>query len=101
MKTETSEVVLQNKVFVWIALATGLVLLVPLVAMQFTDGVVWTLLDFTAAGALLFGAGSVFVLAARLTKNRRRRLAIGIVIAAAALYLWAELAVGIFTSWGS
>jgi hypothetical protein len=101
MKPSKTDIVMQNKVFVWIALAAGLILLVPLVAMQFTDEVVWTLLDFIIAGALLFGTGVVIVLAARQTKNRIRRIAIGAVLAAAAIYIWIELAVGIFTNWGS
>ncbi len=101
MKDRKADVLMQNKVFVWIALATGLLLLVPLVAMQFTDEVVWTLLDFIAAGALLFGTGFVFVLAARKMQNRRLRFAIGVMLAAALIYLWLELAVGIFTNWGS
>ena len=100
MKTKSNDIIMQNKVFIWIALATGLILLIPLIAMQFSDEVVWTLLDFATAGALLFGAGLMFVLAARKV-DKRYRVAIGIALAAALLYVWAELAVGIFTTWGS
>src|SRR5689334_13539241 len=55
MKTKSNDILMQNKVFLWIALATGLILLVPLIAMQLSDEVVWSLLDFATAGALLFG----------------------------------------------
>lgn len=99
MKTTNTDIIMQNKVFLWIALATGLLLLVPLLAMQFSDDVAWTLFDFATAGVLLFSAGLVFVLAAR--RTRKYRVIIAIVVAAAFLYLWAELAVGIFTTWGS
>ena len=92
---------MQNKVFLWIALATGLILLIPLIAMQFTSEVNWTLWDFRAMGVLLFGTASLFVLAARKIRNNSHRIAIGIAFAVALLYLWAELAVGIFTNWGS
>ncbi len=40
-----------------VALATASVLLVPLVAMQFTDQVDWGVFDFVFAGVLLGGAG--------------------------------------------
>jgi hypothetical protein len=40
-----------------IAIVTALILLVPLVAMQFTEEVNWGVADFVAAGALLWGAG--------------------------------------------
>jgi hypothetical protein len=40
-----------------IAFGTALILLVPLVAMQFTDEVNWGVADFVLAGALLGGTG--------------------------------------------
>jgi hypothetical protein len=40
-----------------VALATGFILLLPLVAMQITDEVDWGLADFAFAGALLGGTG--------------------------------------------
>jgi hypothetical protein len=100
MKTKSNDILIQNKVFLWIALATGLILLVPLIAMQLSDEVVWSLLDFATAGALLFGTSLLFVLAARKV-DKRYRVAIGIALMAALLYVWLELAVGIFTNWGS
>jgi hypothetical protein len=101
MKTNNSDVIMQNKIFIWIAVATGLILLIPLIAMLLTSEMDWGLLDFIVAGVLLFGTGSIFVLAARKTREIRRRAAIGIVLAAALLWVWAELAVGVFTTWGS
>lgn len=96
----TTHVVMRNTAFAWIALATGLVLLVPLIAMQFTAAVNWGVMDFIVMGTLLFGTGSLFVLVARKVP-RKYWLAVGAVFAAAFLYVWAELAVGIFTKLGS
>ena len=90
----------RNTAFAWIALATALLLLIPLIAMQFSTAVNWSLLDFIVMGTLLFGSGSLFVLVARRVPSKYW-LAIGIVFAVGFLYLWAELAVGIFTEIGS
>jgi len=98
MKTKNADI-MQNNVFVWIAVGTGLILLIPLIAMQFSREVNWDLLDFVVMGILLFGAGSMFVLITR--KMRKRRAVLAIAFTAAFLYIWAELAVGIFTNLGS
>ena len=99
METKNTDIIAQNKIFLWIALGTGLLLLVPLIAMQFTGEVNWTLSDFIVMGTLIFTASSLFVLTAR--KVRKNRLVVGAVFLLAFLWLWAELAVGIFTNWGS
>jgi hypothetical protein len=52
-----------------VALATALILLLPLVAMQITDEVDWALADFAFAGALLGGTGLLLELAARRPGN--------------------------------
>jgi len=100
MKPETNDVIQRSSVFLWIVLATGLILLVPLVAMQFTNEVNWSTADFVVMGALLLGTGCLFVFVAR-RSPRRRRIVIGMMFAAAFLLVWAELAVGIFSKWGS
>ena len=101
MSRPANESILQkNSVFVWIALATATILLIPLVAMQFTSEVNWGGTDFLVMGVLLYGTGSLFVLVARIAAPKYRLLIAGLFIAAF-LYVWAELAVGIFTNWGS
>lgn len=87
--------------FVAIAIIVGCILLVPLIAMQFTDEVVWTLSDFIIAGILLFGAGTIFNFAMIKIKNRNYKIIAGIAILLILFYIWAELAVGIFTNLGS
>ena len=89
-----------RRLSVW-AIIVAIILMIPLVAMQFTDEVNWTLLDFVTAGSLLFGSALVYELATRKMINTKYRLAVGVAVTAALLYLWVELAVGIFTNWGS
>ncbi|HBI34076.1 MAG TPA: hypothetical protein DEA43_02370 [Candidatus Moranbacteria bacterium] len=90
---------MQKKVLLWIAVGTGGLLLIPLVAMQFTDQVVWTLSDFVIAGFLLFSTGVILAWATR--KFPKHKIIVGALIVFAFIWLWAELAVGIFTNWGS
>ena len=96
-------VLMQNitrRLIVW-TLVVALILLIPLVAMQFTREVNWTLLDFVTAGSLLLGSALVYELATRNMITTKYRVAVCVAVMAALLYLWAELAVGIFTNWGS
>lgn len=84
-----------------VALVTAAILMIPLVAMQFTTEVNWTGLDFAAAGTLLALTGLVLTFALRKVRTTGSRLfALGL-IGLGFLYCWAELAVGIFTNLGS
>ena len=73
----------------------ALVLLLPLVAMQFTDEVNWTGTDFAVMGAMLATVCGTYELAAWMTGNRAYRAAVGVALAAAFLLVWLNLAVGI------
>lgn len=77
------------------ALATAILLLIPLLAMRFTDEVNWDLADFLVAGALLFAAGFAWRLAAARTGDGAYRIAMGIAIAAMLFLVWSNLAVGL------
>ena len=76
----------------------ALVLLLPLVAMRFTDEVVWDGTDFAVVGAMLFGACGAYELAARMTRNIAYRAAVGVAVVAAFILVWMNLAVGIIGS---
>lgn len=85
-----------RKSLVAVGVVTALLLLVPLVAMQFTPEVSWGPIDFLAAAALLLGAGTAIVLAIRwFERPAPRRAAMAAIILVTAL-VWAELAVGLF-----
>lgn len=99
MKMQVSNARALHSTFVRLALATGLVLLIPLVATQLSDEVAWSPVDFVVMGALLFGGSLAVTLASR--RMTKHRALAGAVIVGAVLWLWAELAVGVLTPWGS
>ena len=94
------DILSRNIIFLWIAAGSAVLLLIPLVAMQVTTEVNWQFTDFIVMGLLLFGTGSLFVVTARLIPNRYRLWA-GLGCLMLFLFIWAELAVGVFTNWGS
>lgn len=75
--------------------------LLPLVAMRFDSGVNWSAGDFVVLGVLLLATCSALELASALFRSRRARVGAGIAVVLGFLWLWAELAVGVFTDWGS
>lgn len=81
------------RITAWTSVA--LVLLLPWIAMQFTDEVVWTVADFVFFGALLVGAGVALELAARKTTDPTYRSAAGLALAATLLLVWVNGAVGL------
>jgi hypothetical protein len=98
MRENITYILMQNKNIIYLALGTAFILLVPLLAMLFTDQVVWDLTDFIVAGALIFGTGLAYELVARKGGTMAYRVAVGIALAAALLLVWMNLAVGIIGS---
>jgi len=88
--------IMQNKRFNIILLTSTILLFIPLIAMQFTDEVNWTLFDFVVAGALLIGTGLMCELVIRKVNKTKYRIAICIALLIVLLLIWADLAVGIF-----
>lgn len=76
----------------------GIIVLLPLAAMPFTDYVHWTTSDFLAAGVLLFVPLGIYELTARRTGTSAYRAGVGLALAAAVLLLWVSGAVGITDS---
>ena len=87
----------QNRRLIGILTFTAILLLIPLIAMQFSDEVNWTLFDFVIAALLLSGTGLLCELVLRKINELKYRIAICGVLLTALLFVWAELAVGIFS----
>jgi heme/copper-type cytochrome/quinol oxidase subunit 3 len=87
---------IQNKRLTYIFISTAFMILIPWVAMQFTNDVHWTLSDFIIAGVLLLGTGLVCEFAMRKVKTRKNKIALIIMTIAVLLLIWVELAVGVF-----
>ncbi len=85
-----------NNRLMFILSAAGLLLLLPLVAMQFTNEVNWTFSDFIVAGILLFGTGGLIELTIRKINQISLRVWVILGILLVLFLVWAELAVGIF-----
>ena len=89
---------MKNKRLKIIVLTVAILLLIPLIAMQFTEEVNWNLPDFVVAGVLLLGTGLILELVLRKIKNVKYRVTISATLLIVLLLVWAELAVGIFGS---
>lgn len=90
-----------GKSLLTVTLVTAAILMIPLVAMQFTGEVNWTVSDFVIMGILLSLTGLVLTFALRKVRTAKSRLIAAGLIGLGFLYCWAELAVGIFTNLGS
>jgi hypothetical protein len=72
----------------------ALPLLVPLIAMQFSQEVQWTLSDFIVAYVLLAGAGFAYRVTTFKANNLAYRGAVGLAVITGLLLIWVNLAVG-------
>lgn len=89
---------MKNQRFNIIISIVAFLLLIPFLAMQFTDEVNWSLFDFAVMGILLLSTGILLDLVLRKVKTIKNRLLVGFVVLLAFFLIWAELAVGIFGS---
>jgi cytochrome bd-type quinol oxidase subunit 2 len=74
----------------------GLLLLIPLIAMQLTNEVNWSFFDFIIMGALLTIIGLLIGIILQKVKNSKNRLILIVTIIMMFFLIWAELAVGLF-----
>mgnify|MGYP003626719712 FL=1 len=96
INTNTMEIINQNKRLVTILAIAIAILFIPLIAMNLTNEVNWSLFDFIVMGILLVGAGLTLEFILRKIKTLRYRIFFGIALFVVLFLIWAELAVGIF-----
>jgi hypothetical protein len=94
--TGTMEITNQNKRLVTILATAIAILLIPLIAMKYTNEVNWKIFDFLVAGILLIGTGLTLEFILRKIKTIRYRIIFVITLFVVLFLIWAELAVGIF-----
>lgn len=87
---------MKNKRLLYIVLSVAFLLLIPFLAMQFTNEVMWTLSDFIVAAVLLFGTGLLCELVLRKATKLRHKVILCTVLLFGLVLIWIELAVGLF-----
>lgn len=86
---------MKNKRLLVILLTVAVILLIPLIAMQFTNEVNWTFFDFLIMGLLLTGTGLLIDIVFKKVRIIKYRIVFVLIVIFAFLFIWAELAVGI------
>ena len=79
-------------------LIIGLIITIPLIAMQFTNEVNWSLFDFIIAFILLSVIGLTINYILQLTNRLQNKIFFCIMVLLIGLLIWTELAVGVFGS---
>jgi len=86
---------MMNTRYTLIVLVSIILLLLPFIAMQFTDEVNWSFSDFAVAAVLIFGTGFLIEMVLRKIKQIKYRIVIMAALLFIFLLIWIELAVGI------
>jgi|TARA_Y100000310_G_C20146599_1_gene562745 hypothetical protein len=73
----------------------AILLLIPLVAMQLTNEVNWSLFDFIIMGTMLTITGLLGQIIFKKVNNTKHRLILMVAIVMIFFLIWAELAVGL------
>ena len=86
----------QNRRFATILISIPILLLIPFIAMQFTNQVNWSFFDFFIMGFLLLSTGITIEFLLRKVKQRKYRISLLLSALFVFFLVWAELAVGLF-----
>jgi len=87
---------MKNKRLIIILSSAATLLLIPLIAMQFTSEVDWDIADFVIMGAMLLVTGILIELVLRNIHDFKFRVIFCGAILLAFFFIWAELATGFF-----
>lgn len=82
----------------YLFLGTCLLLLVPLIAMQFDTGVNWTFSDFIFAFLMIFGTGTFYLFITRVSTSIAYKVATASAMGTGFFLIWSNMAVGIIGS---
>ncbi len=95
MEKSKQLMIMPNNGIVIYLISVAVLLFIPLIVMQFTNEVKWTLMDFVAAAVLLLGTGLLCAFVIKKVNKISHRIAICASILVLLLLVWAQLAVGI------
>lgn len=87
-----------NKTLLYVPI---LILVVPLLGMQLSSDMQWSLFDFVVVGALLYSAIGLYFLISQKLKTNIQKFTVAAAILLTVIFIWAELAVGVFTKLGN
>ncbi len=76
-------------------------LAVPFITSFFVKGFNWDVFDYIFALAFFFIAGALYQFFINKTQDKNKKVKIAVGLTLLFVYIWAELAVGIFTNLGS
>ncbi len=79
-----------------VLLIIAAILLIPFIAMQFSEAVNWSTFDFIIMGILLLGTGLLIELTLRKISDPKNRLIVCGIVLGVFFLIWAELAIGVF-----
>lgn len=87
---------MKEKRILIIFIVIAILLLIPFIAMQFTDEVAWDSSDFAIMALLLISTGLLCEIIMRNVKTTKNRIILCGVLLLVFFLVWAELAVGVF-----
>ncbi|HRE40557.1 MAG TPA: hypothetical protein PLG90_04420 [Ignavibacteria bacterium] len=94
-KSNLKNIFMNHKSLIKLGIGTILILMIPLIAMQFTIEVNWNFFDFAIMFIMIFGTGSAFLFISKKAVNWTYKIAVALAVITSFLIIWSNLAVGI------